>query len=254
MLNQFIRRKNQTKAGAFGAAATLFYALALLVLLSLQAVAGDRTVDKYTSFHKSHQVGIRLGAWASQGEKPADSVPTAYEGLYYLTDFTSGNAYMEGFFAYRLSPHFAGALSVGIVSRGDVTLQETGLINRTSFGSMVVYPILLKARFYPLGAAYTRFHPYVSLGGGLYYGKHDVQIVTNNIPLTADLDQSSETKLGYVVGGGFDWPVAEVIALELNAQYMPIKFSKNLVGAKDYSSLTITIGVKYLFRSKGEKR
>ena len=119
--------------------------------------------------------------------------------------------------------------------------------------SLVIYPILLKARFYPLGASPTRLHPYVLAGGGVYYGKHDVQIIDNYAGLTADLDQSSETIFSYVLGAGFDWPVAEVIALELQAQYMPIDSTKDLVGVQDYSSFTITIGAKYLFRSTGKK-
>jgi opacity protein-like surface antigen len=230
--------------------------LALVALLSLPALAIDQEPDKITVYQKSHQAGIRLGAWANQGDTPADSVgigsPADPFYFYYLTDFTSGNAYLEGFFAYRISPYFAGEFSAGIVSRGDVTLQDEAL-QQTSFGSMVIYPLLLKARFYPLGASHTSLHPYLMAGGGLYYGKHDVQIIANPSGLTADLDQSSETVFSYVLGGGIDWPVASVVALELNAQYMPIEFSKNLVGVKDYSSFTITVGVKYLFRATGKK-
>ncbi len=253
MLNRNFRRNSQgvTRVCRSVLAATAI--VALVVLVGLPAEALDKKPDRTTIYLKSHQAGVRLGAWANQGETPADSVPTPYDGLYYLPDFTSGNAYLEGFFAYRLSPYFAGEFSAGIVSRGDVTLQDN-ISGQTSFGSMVIYPILLKARFYPLGASHTRFHPYVFAGGGMYYGKHDVQIVANALGLQADLDQSSETKFSYVVGGGVDWPVAEMVALELNTQYMPIKFSKNLVGAKDYSSFTITIGVKYLFSAKGNKK
>jgi len=251
MHNQNLRRDIRGLSKVCGTAVTTVVVVALVAMFGLPAMAADQTPDRIAIFHKSHQVGGRLGAWASQGDKPADTVLTPYEGFYYLPDFTSGNAYLEGFFAYRFSPYFASELSVGIVSRGDVTLQDE-VRNSTSFGSMVIYPILAKARFYPLGASHTRLHPYVFAGGGLYYGKYSVQIVQNYIG-EADLDQSSETKFNYVVGGGIDWPVAEMIALELNAQYMPIKFTKNLVGVKDYSSLTITIGVKYLFHSTGKK-
>ena len=230
-------------------------AISLLALMALPAVADDNQPDKIDNYLKSHQVGIRLGAWANQGDTPADSVVASpgSDWLYYLTDFTDGNAYLEGFFAYRLNPYLGAELSVGIVSRGDVTLQDN-LIGQTSFGSMVLYPILAKARFYPLGPAHTKFHPYVMAGGGLYYGKHDVQIIDNYAGLTADLDQSSETVFSYVLGAGVDWPVAEVMALGLQAQYMPIDFSKDLVGVQDYSSFTITVGVQYLFHAKGNKK
>jgi len=228
-------------------------ALLVLVLAALPAAAQDSRSDRIDAYLKSHQVGLRIGAWANNGDTPADSVGTASDFLYYLTDFTGGNAYLEGFFAYRISPYLTGELSAGIVSRGDVTLQDN-FLQQTSFGSMVIYPILLKARFYPLGAAHTKFHPYVMAGGGMYYGKHDVQIIDNYAGLTADLDQSSETIFSYVLGAGVDWPVAEVIALDLQAQYMPIDFSKDLVGVQDYSSFTITVGVKYLFFAKGNRK
>ena len=57
-----------------------------------------------------------------------------------------------------------------------------------------------------------------------------------------------------MLGGGLDWPLASVIGLDLNVQYMPINFSNKLIGENDYSSLTITVGVKYLFSSKDEKK
>lgn len=235
------------RALTFGAVALLW----LLLVIPVEAI--DREPDKIDSYLKSHQAGLRIGAWANQGDTPADSVGTAEPFLYYLTDFTSGNAYLEGFFAYRINPYLAGEFSAGIVSRGDVTLQDD-FLNQTSFGSMVIYPILLKARLYPLGASHTKFHPYIFGGGGMYYGKHDVQIIDNYAGLTADLDQSSETVFSYVVGGGVDWPLAEVIALDMQMQYMPIDFSKDLVGVRDYSSFTITIGVKYLFFAKGNRK
>ena len=244
---------NRRALSGFGRSVLVVTAVAALVaLLGLPAEAVDKKPDRIDAYLRSHQVGFRIGAWANQGDTPADSVGTASSFLYYLTDFTGGNAYLEGFFAYRINPHLAAEFSAGIVSRGDVTLQDD-LLQQTSFGSMVLYPILLKARFYPLGAAHTRFHPYMFAGGGMYYGKHDVQIIDNYVGLTADLDESSETVFSYVLGAGVDWPLAEVIALDLQAQYMPIDFSKDLVGVKDYSSFTITIGVKYLFFAKGDR-
>ena len=59
--------------------------------------------------------------------------------------------------------------------------------------------------------------------------------------------EASETTFDYVVGGGMDWPVASIVAMDFQVQYMPIDFSEELIGVRDYSSFTITVGVKYLF-------
>jgi len=253
MMKLYARRKEREVVTGPGVLAVAMAAVTLLAWLALPASAQDGEPDKIDHYLKSHQVGLRIGAWANQGDTPADSVATSSDLLYYLTDFTNGNAYLEGFLAYRINPYLVTEFSVGIVSRGDVTLQDN-ILNSTSFGSMVIYPILAKARFYPLGPAHTKFHPYVMGGGGLYYGKHDIQITDNYTGLTPDLDQSSETVFSYVLGAGVDWPVAEVLGLGLQAQYMPIKFTKNLVGVQDYSSITVTVGVQYLFHSQGNKK
>lgn len=253
MTKPYTRRPGRGLAASQRALIAVAAVLTLLALLALPARADDNQPDKIDHYLKSHQVGLRLGGWANQGDTPADSVGTTSDFLYYLTDFTEGNAYLEGFFTYRINPYLASEFSVGIVSRGDVTLRDD-ILQSTSFGSMVIYPILLKARLYPLGPAHTRFHPYVMAGGGVYYGKHDIQITDNYTGLTPDLDQSSETVFSYVLGAGVDWPLAEVLGLGLQAQYMPIDFTKNLVGVQDYSSVTFTIGVQYLFHSKGNRK
>ena len=94
----------------------------------------------------------------------------------------------------------------------------------------------------------------VRAGGGIFYGRHDIQITTGwTAYYRSELGEDSETDFNYVLGGGIDWPVASVVALELSAQYMPVKFSGDLIGIRDYSSLTVTVGAKYLFRSMKNK-
>lgn len=217
----------------------------LLIAMSASSLlAGD---DSESGFSKSHQMGIRLGAWANKGGSPLDSVPLPDPAEYYLTDFNSANFYFEGFFGYRFNSLLMAEFSVGVVSRGDVTLSD---ITGDSFGTLLVYPVLAKAKVYPLGQFGGRFNPYGMIGLGVYYGKHDVQIVNSGNAFTHIFEEASQTSIDYVVGAGFDWPLASMIGLEGQAQYMPISFSNELIDVDDYSSLTITVGVKYLFSSK----
>ena len=204
-----------------------------------------------THFIESHQAGVRLGGWSNLGGSPADSVDVA-PLAYYLTDFTEANFYLEGYFGFRFNRMLVGELSVGIVNRGDLTLRDD-LLEESRIGTLLVYPILAKIKLYPLGMVANRFHPYIMAGGGLYYGRHDVQIVSSSSSFYTAFDEDSETTFDYVLGGGFDWPLASVIGLDLNVQYMPIEFSNALVDVRDYSSFTITVGVKYLFKPQGKK-
>jgi opacity protein-like surface antigen len=232
-------------------------ALVIAVAIAAVAVSVEAQTDTATgnpvqqAYFRSHQAGARLGGWANRGGSPPDSFNLA-DGRTYLTDFGGGNFYLEGYLGYRLSRALMLEFSLGIVSRGDVTLIESD--RSSSIGAVQIYPILAKLRIYPLGAHTGQFYPYVMAGGGIYYGRHDIQITAGwDAYYRSQFGQDSETDFNYVLGGGIDWPVASVVALELNAQYMPVKFSGDLIGVRDYSSLTITVGAKYLFKSMKSK-
>jgi outer membrane protein W len=227
----------------------------LLVLVPLSASAQfpkDKQPTAHDAFIERHQAGVRIGGWSNLGGTPADSVGVA-QAAYYLTDFNEANFYLEGYFGFRFNRFLVGEFSVGIVSRGDVTLRDE-FIGESRIGTLLVYPILAKFKLYPVGMVANRFHPYVMAGGGLYYGRHDVQIVSTQSAFFTAFDEDSETTFNYVVGGGFDWPLASVVGLDLNVQYMPIEFSNDLIDVRDYSSFTVTVGVKYLFSPQREKR
>lgn len=212
--------------------------------LSAQAVQEDENAAKQV-FLKSHQAGVRLGGWSNQGALPLDSVPDI-QGGYYRNDIAAGSFYLEGYLGYRLNRFLMLELSLGLVSRGDVYLVEgTG---GSSIGTLQLYPILAKLKVYPFSRSVAGIYPYVMAGGGFYYGRHDIQFVNGiNAYYRAEFGRTSQTDFNYVLGGGADWPVASVVAIDLNAQYMAVKFSENLIGVRDYSSLTVTVGVKYLF-------
>ncbi len=205
------------------------------------------------SFVRSHQLGARIGGWANQGILPPARQDIS-DGSYYLTHVSNGSFYFEGFFGYRMNRSLMFELSLGLVSRGDVTLVEPDS-GGANIGTLQLYPVNAKLKFYPFTRANGTIFPYVFAGGGFTYGRHDIQFSRGyNAYLRAEFGQNSETDFTYVVGGGVDWPVASMIGLELSGQYMPVNFSGRLIGVRDYSAITITVGIKYLMTSLDSKK
>lgn len=237
---------NRLTRGLLAAALMVLMLGSIAITAEAQTTTGDDSNrQKYLA---SNQAGIRIGGWANRGGMPLDSFQVA-SGDYYLTEFGSGSFYLEGHYSHRFKPSWMAEFSIGVVSRGDVTLVDA--LGSSSIGALQIYPILAKVKFYPFGSHAPKLNPYLMAGGGFYYGRHDIQITAGyNQALKQAFGEDTETDFNYVVGGGLDLQVASMIALELQAQYMPIKFSGDLIGISDYSALTITIGVKYLTSSK----
>ena len=228
---------------------------ALVICLALTSGAAaqgrvDQTKNDLSRwFNRQHQAGIRIGIWGNRGDTPGQNLPgdisTAGE------EFNDANFYFEGLLGLRISTSLVAELSVGIVNRGEAILQDG---NTNYVGNLLIYPVLVKLKFYPLSGLAPKFHPYLLLGGGVYHARHDIQFATGgSASFRPFLEENSETSFNFVAGAGVDWPLASVIALEFNAQYMPIKQSTALIGVDDWSSLTFTVGVKYLYRSKDKK-
>lgn len=215
--------------------------IGLALLLSTVAVAQDTALDTRDGFAYRHQAGVRLGAWANLGDTP---VPFDTSGdSRYEADIKDASFYLEGFFAYRFNPTLMGELSVGIVSRGDISVVQDGF---SYFGSLTLYPIQLRLKVYPLSNHSGKFYPYVMGGLSVYHGRHDVQFTDDYWTF---FREPSRTSFSYTIGGGIDMPVASQIGLDAAITYMPINFSKTLFTINDYDALTITVGVKYLFSS-----
>lgn len=202
---------------------------------------GTAQADDYPLFNEKHQAGIRLGVWANNGESPTDSVGV------FETNFKEACFYFEGYFAYRLVPAAMLELSFGIVNRGSVTFMEAGA---TNVGNVLVHPILLQLKLYPLASLKAKLQPYFLAGGGLYYGRRSVQFTTSSDVYYYGLAEQSGTDFNYVLGGGIDWPIATTIGLEAAVKYMPIEFSKELQTVRNYDAVAFTVGVKYLYSSK----
>jgi opacity protein-like surface antigen len=223
-------------------AAAVVFCLCSLIALGPTSVRSDTPVRP---FNQMHQAGIRLGGWSNSGDKPPTSETQGDLSL--STDFKGGAFYFEGFVALRLSPLFMGELSLGIFNRGDVNLRDN-VYEDQFYGNLLIYPMLLRAKFYPLGATSAKLQPYLSAGGGFYYGHHNIQFYQSNVVFSGFNTQSA-TSFEYTLGGGADLPIASHIALEANASWMPLRFGRDLITIRNYDGLAITVGIKYLFSS-----
>jgi outer membrane protein W len=219
--------------------------LSLLVsaLVLSVAVTGRAQGEEDLPFPIQHQAGIRIGGWANSGDTPLESFED--DGFSVITDINDGSLYLEGYFGYRLTPAVVGEFSVGFASRGDV-ISEDGFIQ--DVGSLNIYPILLQLKIYTPTSIADKVHFYFSGGGGIYYARNSVTI-SNEIYYT-QYREKSVTDFSYVVGAGIDWVLTSQLGLGLNVKYMPVKFNKEMLGIRDYSALTITVGVSYLYASK----
>lgn len=234
--------RSPTERSSIGLMVSVLAVFALLILAPLQVRADETsTVDQ---FHTRHQAGARLGVWSNQGDAHPDTSIVGTRSL--LTNIGSGSFYIEGFFAYRLNRYLMGEFSLGIVNRGTVTIAENGT---QDFGNLLLYPILAQLKFYPHLTGDWHAQPYFTAGVGLYIGRRDVQF-TNSNSLFIGSDQETASKLSYVVGGGLDWPIGNVISLGMDAKYMPINYSKGFVTVNNYNAVVVTIGVKYLIVKK----
>lgn len=216
--------------------------LTILTLFTTTVLAQDTDEKVKQPSGRKHQAGIRLGTWINTGEDPPEFAQSPDGTAMLETNFKDVNAYFEGRFAYNLFPQAFLEFSIGIVSRGSVTVQEQGF---TDVGSLLLYPFLLQFKLYPLSPAGSRVQPYLAAGGGLYYGRQDVQFTTDYYYF-ATLNADSETDFNYVLSGGVDWYLNDYLALDFNLKYMPVNFSEELITIRDYSAFSVTVGITYV--------
>lgn len=222
---------------------TIRYIMAISLASLLLALSSLGATDPGEDPNSRYQLGVRLGVWSNMGETP----PTSAKDSAFISDINDANFYVEGYLAYRLLPPAYVELSIGSVNRGEIILDD-GEDRR--IGNLIVTPLLLQLKLYPIGAPISRFRPFVSAGGGLYFGRRTVQFTTVNDPYYHDLQGESRTAFGYTLSTGFDWALGKWIGLEMMARYLPIRFSNELALIEDYEALAVTIGIKYFRHDK----
>jgi opacity protein-like surface antigen len=224
--------------------AVAFYA----IFLFGGTVARCDDAGPLADFLNRHQAGIRFGGWSNLGDTPNKLVYDFGGGNLLESDVGDANFYFEGYFAYRLGMTTMIEFSLGVSNRGSATLTNQG---ETTIGNVVIYPVLVQMKLYPLAGAGGRIQPYLTGGGGVYYGRRSAQISTSGFLTSAD--EESETDLHYALGGGLDYPISSVIGLDLSAKYTPINFSGGFLEVSNWDGLSVMIGVKYLFRKDKNK-
>jgi hypothetical protein len=226
----------------FAVAATAFV---LIAIISTVAVA-DASLTKAEQFRKGHQAGLRLGVWSNTGDLPI-SLDTSGV-VQYQTSIGNSSFYAEAYLGIRIMPEAMVEIAGGMVNRGEVTEQVAGNVY---YGNISLYPVTLRLKLYPLGGLPLSFQPYVMGGGGVFFGKNNIQF-SNDV--FAAYAERSVTDFNFVFGGGFDWPIASKIALDAQAAYLPMTFKNGLFGARNYSGVAITVGIKYVLPSlKGKQ-
>ncbi len=220
-----------------------------LISIFLTAVipSGILIADDEQPYARRHQLGARFGLWSNQGDTPPKYFVDESEGIIIQSDISKSNVYIEGYGGYNLFPGGMLEVSLGMVSRGDVMVEHNGM---SYFGGLVLYPMLVSFKYYlPIPGA-DKFYPYFQVGGGIHYGRHSIQF-TNDYYFPSNT--ASGTDINYMLGIGADWRVAGDFAMEVNARHMPVEFGDGLFRVKDYGATTITLGFKYLLKSKKKK-
>lgn len=233
---------NDMKPGRQQRFATRLLAIAVLLLVAVSSgYAIEEKPRQSSPLASKHQFGLRLGVWANQGDRPLEFGDFGLQT--FSTSINNSSFYIEAYYSRKIMDWLRVELSAGTVNRGTVSVSDSF---GEDIGNLLLFPILLQAKIYPLALINLDLQPYLSAGGGLYVGRRSVQFTSNQLTI-AGFNQQSETDFNYVVAAGVDWPVASVIALDFNVKYMPITFPNGLVGVTDFGGMTFAVGVKYLY-------
>ena len=223
-----------------------FTAIGLIVFL-MPLVSPAKASEYHDSFASRNQVGVRLGGWVNNG----DTIPESFNfsGGLFESKIHKGSFYFEGFYAHRVFNQLLLEFSLGVSNRGSVTIQQGNL---SDVGNLMIYPVLIHARLYPFGFVDSRLQPFATFGGGLYYARQTIQFTNDYFDAT--YREKSASDFGLSFGAGVDWLLGSNLALEFYGRYSPIHFAKSLLTARDFDSVSLTVGFKYFYKSQEKKR
>ena len=171
----------------------------------------------------------------------------------YVRVISSSTAFhMEFFYLYNIKGPLYLDLSMGGVSRGDIRINyQTQTEYETGIGTALVYPVGVGLGYFPLAQKPDQaIQPFVTAGGSLIIGTETISS-SGYSPYLGNfygLQSESREALGWYAGAGFDWVLGRSFALSFIGKYQYAKFSKELVGVKDFSGAQILIGAAYIYR------
>jgi len=203
-----------------------------LILLSCLVLSGFSLAADYS------MLGLRLGFWGDL----TDQKPVEIESI--DADLPDAGFYTELFFDYRIARPLFAEISLGIASRGDVVILNG---DDRYIGTINLYPLLVQAKLAPLAGMTRNIQPFIVAGGGFVFGRQTIDIIDYGPDLyyNSDIISKTETDFMGVIGGGVDLAISEQLGLNLTAKYHPIKFGDALAGIREYSGISISVGVAY---------
>ncbi len=220
--------------------------LVLISCLVVIVLAGTLQAQEQRDLVGKNMVGVRLGPWLADGlTADFESDPVRL--------FTSATAFhLEFFYLYQLKGVLYLDLMFGGTSRGDIRIDyqsSTGFEN--GVGTAGVYPLSVGINLFPLANQENQqIQPFVGTGGSIIIGTETITTSGYRQRFGSFIGIKSESReaIGWYASGGVNWLVSPKIVLTAMGKYQSAKFSKELVGVKDFSGTQILFGAAYAYR------
>jgi hypothetical protein len=110
-----------------------------------------------------------------------------------------------------------------------------------------LYPLAIQLKFVPLAGRTRSIQPFIVAGGGVVFGRQTIDLISLGPDqfYNPDIITKTETDFLGVVGGGIDFALSDQLGLSIASKYHPVKFGDSLAGIKEYTGLSIAVGVSY---------
>jgi hypothetical protein len=190
---------------------------------------------------RSSGLGFRISYWNMHDAEGGFRVSTS--GLNQSVNI-DGFGFWLNFYS-RVHNSWFMELNLGIVGRVDV---EQNFLNTENVDVEGVVPFLFGVRYDLLsGRSPSKFHPYISLGGGSYW-RSATSVWVDEVTGQEHVSTEGNALLGAYLGGGFNLPISSWLGVnfDLKYQFVDMEFSKGISGPE------IGIGLIFMWGKKKE--